>query len=62
MADSQWFKKLNPAERMQVAWDLSKCKRCLDKGHISKNCMTTGVCKAQGCRDPTKHHLLFRKD
>lgn len=62
MTDCQWFKKLNPSERRQVAWDLSRCKRCLDKGHFSKNCTTTGVCKAQGCRNPTKHHPLLHKD
>ena len=62
MQDCAWFKKLDVPSRKQVVWDLLRCKKCLEKGHTAKNCTSTEVCKAAGCRNPTKHHPMLHKD
>ena len=60
VGDCQDFRVLSVGER----WDLVKihrlCVRCLNYGHIGRNCRNSGVCAVEGCRNT--HHRLLHQD
>lgn len=56
------FLKLDPKVRKAWAWELWRCKRCLEKGHKGDNCTAPVTCTANGCGYADRHHPLIHVD
>lgn len=55
MAKCPVFLKLKPKERRDWAWELWRCKLCLEKSHKTNDCKSGARCNAAGCQYADRH-------
>ena len=59
MATCPIFLKQTPVERRRWAWDLNRCKKCLQQGHFGKDCPQPVKCTASVCQFRDSHHTIL---